>query len=75
MMWKVFQLLIFVGFLFANVYWQWTPNGYLASLIAVSLAFATTWAITQAVDLLRRRKRRLFSAHQGGNYRRNPWVR
>src|SRR5260370_23315486 len=30
--WYLFQLAV----LFSNVHWRWTPNGYLASLIAIA---------------------------------------
>lgn len=74
-MWKLFQALVFVAFLFANVYWEWTPNGYLASLIAISLAFAVTWVITQGRDLLRgRQSRRRGSPHDRSDYRRNRGI-
>ncbi len=57
-MWTLFQSLIVVGVLFSNIYWQWTPNTYVAALIAgiaaqtVSLdnvpPFALTGSTTQS---------------------------
>lgn len=52
-MWYVFQLLIFIAVMFANIHWQWTPNGYLASLIGIGTAFATTWLLLKLLDGLR----------------------
>jgi hypothetical protein len=40
----------------SNIYWQWTPNGYLASLIGIGLAFAATMAVSQLL-LWARQKR------------------
>lgn len=33
------QALIVGAVLFANIYWQFTPNGYLAAAIGIGLAF------------------------------------
>jgi hypothetical protein len=42
MLWKLFQLSIFIAVLFSNVHYQWTPNGYLASIYAGFAALAAT---------------------------------
>lgn len=52
-MWKLFQLAVFVGVLFANVYWEWTPNGYLASLLAFAAAYMATALLGRFFGLLR----------------------
>lgn len=39
------QALIVGGVMCANVYWQLTPNGYLAALIGIGLAAAFTAAL------------------------------
>jgi hypothetical protein len=38
-MWFVFQGSIIFAVVASNIHWQWTPNGYLASLIGVGLAY------------------------------------
>lgn len=50
-MWKIFQVLIFVGVLFANIHWELTPNGYLASFLGVILAFLATVAVSSLLTL------------------------
>jgi hypothetical protein len=50
-MWKIFQLLIFVGVVFANIRWELTPNGYLASLLGIILAFLATVAVSGLLTL------------------------
>src|SRR6267378_2739534 len=39
LMWFVFQGSIIFAVVASNIHWQWTPNGYLASLIGVGLAY------------------------------------
>lgn len=41
-MWKIVQLLIFAGVILSNVAWEWTPNPFLASLVAAGVAFLFT---------------------------------
>lgn len=54
-MWRIFQGLIALGILFANVHWQWTPNPYLASLFAIAIALGVTGYAKALID--RRRER------------------
>ena len=35
----------------SNIHWHWTPNGYLASLIGVGLAYGATWLVTALLSL------------------------
>jgi hypothetical protein len=35
----------------SNVHWQWTPNGYLASLIGAGLAYGVTQLLLNAPAL------------------------
>jgi hypothetical protein len=44
-MWYVLQCLVMFAVLASNIYFHWTPNGYLAALIAVGTAWAVTWAL------------------------------
>jgi hypothetical protein len=56
-MMKLFQMIVFTAVLFGNIYWKWTPNGYLASLIGMGAAFCATVILLWTVDGLRRLKR------------------
>lgn len=51
---KIFQMLVFTAVLFSNVHWQWTPNGYLASLIGGGVTYVATLAVVWISDGLRR---------------------
>jgi hypothetical protein len=46
-MWFLFQGLIIFAVMASNIHWQWTPNGYLAGLIGVGLAYGATHLLTQ----------------------------
>lgn len=39
------QAVIVGAVLFSNIYWEWTPNGYLASLIGIGVAYLVTVAL------------------------------
>jgi hypothetical protein len=41
-MWFLLQSLIIFAVCASNIHWQWTPNGYLAGLIGVGLAYGVT---------------------------------
>jgi hypothetical protein len=58
-MWTLLQLAIVTAVLFSNAYWSWTPNGYLAAMIAIGSAVISTWAISKLIDLLRVRRGKL----------------
>jgi hypothetical protein len=49
-MWLLFQSLIMFAVCASNIRWHWTPNGYLASMIGVGLA----WLATVLINQLRR---------------------
>lgn len=34
----------------SNVYWRWTPNGYLASIIAIVVAYLATVVLTALIE-------------------------
>ena len=42
MMWFLFQSTIIFAVVASNIHWHWTPNGYLAGLIGVGLAWLLT---------------------------------
>ena len=41
-MWFVLQSRVIFAVMTTNVHWQWTPNGYLAGLIGIVLAYGLT---------------------------------
>lgn len=51
-MWAALQLCVVAAVLCGNIYWQWTPNGFLASAMAFGAAYGLTVAITWLVDRL-----------------------
>lgn len=51
--WRILQAAVALAVLFANIYWQWTPNGVLAGLWAGMAAIAVTWTVGKAVDIRR----------------------
>lgn len=55
-MWFLLQGSIVFAVMASNIYWEWTPNGYLASLIGIGLAFAVTMMVSQLL-LWTRQKR------------------
>jgi hypothetical protein len=46
-MWFLLQSSIIFAVVASNIRWQWTPNGYLASLIGIGLA----WSLTRLLSL------------------------
>lgn len=56
---KLLQFLIVAAVLFSNVHWQWTPNGYLAALLAVAAAWLMTVFPVKIADWLGRGRRQL----------------
>jgi hypothetical protein len=38
----------------SNIHWQWTPNGYLASILAWLAALLLTVGLTSLIDKVRR---------------------
>lgn len=51
---KLFQIVVVGAVLFANIHWQITPNGYLASIAAFLAALFATLAVVGITDLARR---------------------
>jgi hypothetical protein len=54
MAWKLLQAAVVLAVIFANIHWQFTPNGYLAALMGVGAALAVTGIITTLSDWRRR---------------------
>jgi hypothetical protein len=46
-MWFILQSLIVFAVMASNIAWQWTPNSYLAGLLAVGAAFFVTMGVNQ----------------------------
>jgi hypothetical protein len=44
-MWLILQMSVMIAVLCANIYWQLTPNGVLASLLAIGAALIVTKAV------------------------------
>lgn len=63
-LWYVLQISVAVLVLASNQQYQWTPNGYLASLIAFGSAFFVSWILSQLL-LLPGRFRRLAARLSG----------
>jgi uncharacterized membrane protein len=40
--WKTLQFSVFAAVLFSNIYYQWTPNEYVASIVALLAALFVT---------------------------------
>ena len=51
-MWKLFQMSIMAAVMCGNIYYEWTPNPYLAGLLGVGAAFIATLLLS---PLFRRR--------------------
>jgi hypothetical protein len=41
-MWFLIQSSIIFGVVASNIHWHWTPNGYLAAMIGIGLAWLVT---------------------------------
>lgn len=59
MLWRLLQIALFVGVLFANIYWQITPNGYVAALFAFIIATFIPEGLWWLFELTRRLKLKL----------------
>lgn len=53
MRWRFFQAVVAMAVLFANIRFEITDNGYLASVWAGLAAIAATWIVDKALDLRR----------------------
>lgn len=52
-MWKLIQFSVIVAIVGSNGAYHWTPNGYVAGLIAVGAAFFVTLGLSSLLDLWR----------------------
>jgi hypothetical protein len=53
-MWKLFQISVFLTVMFTGIYFEWTPNGYVLSLLSVGAAFFSTLILSEGSRLLTR---------------------
>jgi hypothetical protein len=55
-MWLLFQCSIIFAVISSNIYWKWTPNGFVASLFGVGAAYGLTIALTYCIQRVRQRR-------------------
>lgn len=67
MLWRFLQVTVATAVLFANVYWGWTDNGYLAAVWAALAAIAVSWTIGKLIDLRRYGWSVVLSGKQGND--------
>jgi hypothetical protein len=48
--WIILQLAVFIAVMVSNIEWRWTPNGYLASGVAIGAAYLATRAVSRLLD-------------------------
>lgn len=48
MFWYLLQSVVIFAVIASNIRWHWTPNGYLACLIGIGLAYGLTYLIPQS---------------------------
>lgn len=53
-MWKLFQISVFLTVMFTGIYFEWTPNGYVLSLLSIGAAFFATMILSEGSRLLAR---------------------
>lgn len=58
MWWQLFQLVVVGLVMSANVYWQLTPNAYVAGITGAGVAYCLTWLLLTVGDWLRQLARR-----------------
>jgi hypothetical protein len=55
-MWMLLQSTVAFAVMASNIHWGWTPNGYLASLVAAGAAYGATVAINELLIICRRKR-------------------
>jgi hypothetical protein len=51
----ILEVLLFTAVIFANIHWEWTPNQYLATVLAGFAVFVVFYQLPKWVSLLRRK--------------------
>jgi hypothetical protein len=41
-LWRLLQASIIAAVMCGNIYWRWTPNGFLAAMLGVGVAYVLT---------------------------------
>lgn len=49
-MWKLFQISVFLTVMFTGIYYEWTPNGYVLSVLAFLAALLATVLLSWTLD-------------------------
>lgn len=60
MLWKLLQLIVFLSVMFTGIYYEWTPNGFVLSLVAATCSFAVTVLLGDLIHLVRWTSQRLL---------------
>lgn len=67
-LWKAFQLSIFLGVVFSNIYFQWGADGYAASFLGLVAAAISTGIVIEILD-------KSVAANQWFKHRRDSHIR
>jgi ABC-type maltose transport system permease subunit len=61
MLWKLFQICIFLSVMFTGVYYEWTPNSFVLSMLSFIVTLLATvftgWALQSLRSVLQKRAR------------------
>lgn len=49
-LWKSFQLSIFIGVVFSNIYFEWGADGYAASFLGLIAAAIASGIVVEIID-------------------------
>jgi hypothetical protein len=52
MLWKLFQICVFLSVMFTGVYYEWTPNTLALSIVALVAAMLATVLLGDAIRLV-----------------------
>jgi hypothetical protein len=53
MWWRLLQIAVFLSVSFTGIYYEWTPNGLVLSLVSATCAFAATVLLGDFFRLVR----------------------
>lgn len=62
MIWKLFQILVFLSVMLTGVYFEWTPNGTALAVVALMATMVATAIVGDAIRLIRWSSQKLASA-------------
>lgn len=49
-MWQILQAIIIFIVVASNIYWEWTPNGFVAAVIGIGASVAVTAGLGWLID-------------------------